>query len=78
MEDFEFNFAGQAVTVSLDLLGNITTVPSSVTGLTLTWQSETATTGRLKAEYNGELYSLTFDNPTSMGFKTRQRYFSKW
>ena len=77
MEDFEFNFAGQAVTVSLDLLGNITTVPSSVTGLTLTWQSETATTGRLKAEYNGELYSLTFDNPTNaLGFKTADRDIS--
>ena len=55
MNDLELNFAGQAVTVSLDLLGNITTVPSTVTGLTLTWQSESATTGRLKAEFNGEL-----------------------
>ena len=35
MNDLELNFAGQAVTVSLDLLGNITTVPSTVTGLTL-------------------------------------------
>ena len=52
-------------------------VPSSVTGLTLTWQSESATTGRLKAEYNGDLYSLTFDNPTdALGFKTADREIS--
>ena len=77
MNDLELNFAGQAVTVSLDLLGNITTVPSSITGLTLTWQSESATTGRLKAEYNGELYSLSFDNPTNaLGFKTADREIS--
>ena len=77
MDDLELNFGGQAVTVSLDLLGNVTTLPASVTGLTLSWQSETATTGRLKAEYNGELYSLTFDNPTNaLGFKTADRDIS--
>ncbi len=77
MDELELNFGGQAVTVSLDLLGNVTTLPASVTGLTLSWQSETATTGRLKAEYNGDLYSLTFDNPTnSLGFKTADRDIS--
>ena len=77
MNDLELNFDGQAVTVSLDLLGNITTVPSSVTGLTLTWQPESATTGRLKAEYNGDVYSLSFDNPNdALGFKTADREIS--
>ena len=77
MDDLKFNFGGQAVTVSLDLLGNVTTIPSSVAGLTLTWQAETATTGRLKAEYNSDLYALTFDNPTdALGFKTADRHIS--
>mgnify|MGYP001241380417 CR=1 FL=1 len=77
MDDLDFNFGGQVVTVSLDLSGNVTTTPSSVTGLTLTWQSETATTGRLKAEYDSELYSITFDNPTdALGFKTADREIS--
>ena len=77
MEDLDFNFGGQAITVSLDLSGNVTTTPTSITGLTLAWQSETATTGRLVAEYNGELYSLTFDSPTNaLGFKTADREIS--
>ena len=50
MDDLELDFNGTAVTVSLDLSGNVTTVPSSVTGLTLSWEAESATTGRLKAE----------------------------
>ena len=77
MEDLKFNFGGQAITISLDLSGNVSTTPSSVTGLNISWQSETATTGRLIAEYNGELYSLTFDNPTdALGFKTADRDIS--
>ena len=57
--------------------GNVTTTPTSITGLTLAWQSETATTGRAVAEYNGELYSLTFDSPTNaLGFKTADREIS--
>ena len=77
MEDLDFNFGGQVVTASLDLSGNVTTTPTSIAGLSLAWQSETATTGRLVAEYNGELYSLTFDNPTNaLGFKTADREIS--
>ena len=74
MDDLEFNFNGTAVTVSLNLSGNVTTVPSSVTGLTLSWQAESSTTGRLKAEFDSNTYSLTFPNPTNaLGFKSADR-----
>ena len=77
MDDLELDFNGTAVTVSLDLSGNLTTVPSSVTGLTLSWEAESATTGRLKAEFDSEDYSLTFPNPTNaLGFKTADREIS--
>ena len=71
------DFNGTTVTVSLDLSGNVTTVPSSVTGLTLSWEAESATTGRLKAEFDSEDYSLTFSSPTNaLGFKTADREIS--
>ena len=74
MDDLELNFNGTAVTVSLNLSGNVTTVPSSVTGLTLSWQAESSTTGRLKAEFDSNTYSLTFPNPTNaLGFKSADR-----
>ena len=77
MDDLELDFNGTTVTVSLDLSGNVTTVPSSVTGLTLSWEAESATTGRLKAEFDSEDYSLTFPNPTNaLGFKTADREIS--
>jgi flagellar hook-associated protein FlgK len=77
MDDLELDFNGTAVTVSLDLSGNVTTVPSSVTGLTLSWEAESATTGRLKAEFDSEDYSLTFSSPTNaLGFKTADREIS--
>ena len=74
MDELELDFNGTTVKVSLDLLGNVTTVPSSVTGLTLSWQSETATTGRLKAEFDSDTYSLTFPKPTNaLGFMSADR-----
>ena len=77
MDDLELDFNGTAVTVSLDLSGNVTTVPTSVTGLTLSWQFESAPAGRLKAEFDSETYSLTFPNPTNaLGFKSADREIS--
>jgi flagellar hook-associated protein 1 FlgK len=77
MDDLELDFNGTAVTVSLDLSGNVTTDPSSVTGLALSWQFEGATAGRLKAEFDSEAYSLTFPNPTNaLGFKSADREIS--
>ena len=77
MDDLNLNFGGTPVKVSLDLSGNVTTIPSSVSGLTLAWEAATSTTGRLKAEYDGAAYSLTFSNPTNaLGFKTADREIS--
>ena len=74
MDDLDLEFNGTAVTVSLNLSGNVTTVPSSVTGLTLSWQAESSTTGRLKAEFDSDTYSLTFPNPTNaLGFKSADK-----
>ena len=77
MEDLDFNFGGQVVTVSLDLSGNVTTTPTSITGLTLH--------GSLKLQRRVDSWlstmvnciRLTFDNPTNaLGFKTADREIS--
>ena len=68
MDDLQFEFNGTAVSVSIDLVGNITTNPSSVSGLTLRWDAVSPATtppsGRLVAEFDGGLNTLTFAKPT--------------
>ena len=81
MDDLQFEFNGAAVTASIDLLGNITTNPSSVSGLNLRWDAVSPATsppsGRLIAEFDGGLNTFTFPKPTNaLGFKTADREIS--
>ena len=74
MVDLSLTFESTAVTVSLSSAGVVSTVPASVTGLTLRWQAETATTGRLIAEYNSNDYALSLATPSNaLGFKVADR-----
>ena len=75
MEDFKLTFDSTSVTVSLDASGNVTTTPSSVSGLTLRWETGTVNnTGRLIAEYNSDDNTLIINTPSNaLGFKTADR-----
>ena len=77
MDDLGLNFNGADVSVSLSLGGVITTNPSSVAGLTLRWDAATATTGRLIAEYDSMLSTLSVTSPTNaLGYKIADREVS--
>jgi flagellar hook-associated protein FlgK len=74
LNDLSLTFDSTAVTVSLDSNGVVTTVPTTVAGLTLRWEAATSTTGRLVAEYDSTLHSLTITTPQdALGFKVTDR-----
>ena len=77
MDDLSLNFDGSDVSVSLSLAGVVTTNPSSVSGLTLRWQSATAKTGRLLLEYDSTQNTLSVNGPiNALGYKTADREIS--
>jgi flagellar hook-associated protein FlgK len=74
LPDLALTFDSTVVTVSLDAAGVVTTVPATVAGLTVRWDAATPTTGRLIAEYDSKLHSLTITTPQdALGFKVTDR-----
>jgi hypothetical protein len=77
LDDLSLNFDGADVSVSLSLAGVVTTDPSTVSGLTLSWDATTATTGRLIAEYDSTQNTLNFTGPSeALGYKVADREVS--
>jgi len=77
MDDLLLSFDATDVTVSLSMGGVVTTSPSSVSGLTIRWEAETATTGRLILEYDSDVNTLAIAAPIhALGFKAADREVS--
>jgi len=77
MDDLSLNFNDVDVVVSLSMAGDVTTDPSTVSGLTLRWEAATETTGRLIAEYDSAQNTLSINVPiNALGYKTADREIS--
>ena len=77
MDDLSLNFNDVDVAVSLSVAGDVTTDPSTVSGLTLRWEAATETTGRLIAEYDSAQNTLSINVPiNALGYKTADREIS--
>ncbi|MDB2513469.1 flagellar hook-associated protein FlgK [Alphaproteobacteria bacterium] len=74
LDSLNVTFNAANVAVSVDSLGAVSTQPSSVSGLTLRWESASATTGRLVAEFDASAHTLSIDSPSdALGFKVADR-----